>query len=144
MKELRDLAKVYKQKALQAINPGVPYKKYKKTGSSKAYKTGNLYRSVAQENRINTMFTEDKRTGKMKFTFKFSVPYYGKFVHYGTKKDGRTLMEARPFAQIAAESPEFKKTKDELMNTKSAELLEDIFGDLNKMWASGGDNLSVQ
>jgi len=139
MKELRDLAKVYKQKALQAINPGVPYKKYKKTGSSKAYKSGNLYRSVAQENRINTMFTEDKRTGKMKFTFKFNVPSYAKYVHYGTKN-----MEARPFAQIAAESPEFKKTKDELMNTKSAELLEDIFGDLNKMWASGGDNLSVQ
>lgn len=136
MKTLRDVAKVYKDKALQAINPGVPYKKYK-TGSSKAYKTGKLYKDIASRNRIQTMFTEDKR-GNITFRLDFSVPTYGKYVQYGTK-----YMDARPFAQIAATSPEFIKAKDEIMNAKTAELLDDIFSDLDKMWKSGGDNLSV-
>ena len=35
MKTLKDVAKIYKDQALTAINPGVPYNKYKKTGSSK-------------------------------------------------------------------------------------------------------------
>lgn len=136
MKTLRDVAKVYKDKALQAINPGVPYKKYK-TGSSKAYKTGKLYKDVASRNRIQTMFTEDNR-GNIKFKLDFSVPNYGKYVQYGTRK-----MKARPFAQIAATSTEFKKAKDEIMNQKASELLDDVFSNLDKMWKSGGDNLSV-
>jgi len=136
MKTLRDVAKVYKDKALQAINPGVPYKKYK-TGSSKAYKTGKLYKDIASRNRIQTMFTEDKR-GNITFKLDFSVPTYGKYVQYGTK-----YMGARPFAQIAATSPEFIKAKDEIMNEKTAELLDDIFSDLDKMWKAGGPNLSV-
>ena len=137
MKTLNDLAKVYKDKALQAINPGVPYPKYRKTGSSRAFKTGNLYRNVAQSNRINTMFTIDKRTGSMKFTFKFVVPDYAKYVQYGTKN-----MQARPFAQIAAESPEFRKAKDKLMNSKTSELLDGIFENLDRMWDAGGPELS--
>lgn len=136
MKTLKDVAKIYKDKALQAINPGVPYKKYK-TGSSKAYKTGNLYKGVAQQNRINTMFTEDKK-GNITFRLKFSVPSYAQYVQYGTKN-----MKARPFAKIAAESPEFIKAKDEVMNEKTAELLDDIFSDLDKMWSQGGPNLTV-
>lgn len=143
MKSLKDVAKVYKDKALQSINPGVPYSGYK-TGSSKAFKTGKLFREVASKNRIDTMIREDKRTGKITFSFDFSVPNYGKYVHYGTKnKNGSTKMAARPFAQIAAQSPEFQKVKDEVMNTKTAELLDDIFSDLNKLWKSGGDNLTV-
>lgn len=136
MKTLRDVAKVYKDKALQAINPGVPYKGYK-TGSSKAYKTGRLYKEIASRNRIATMVTEDKR-GNITFRFSLQVPDYAKYVHYGTKK-----MKARPFAQIAATSPEFIKAKDEAMNEKSAEVLDDIFADLDKIWQAGGDNLSV-
>tara|TARA_R110000803_G_scaffold84955_1_gene151237 strand:+ start:14325 stop:14741 length:417 start_codon:yes stop_codon:yes gene_type:complete len=136
MKSLKDVAKVYKDKALQAINPGVPYNKYK-TGSSKAYKTGKLYRDVAGSNRIATMFTEDKK-GDVTFTLTFNVPTYAKYVQYGTK-----YMKARPFAQIAAESPEFNKAKDMAMNEKSSEVLDDIFSDLDKMWKAGGDNLTV-
>jgi len=136
MKTLRDVAKVYKDNALKAINPGVPYRKYK-TGSSKAYKTGNLYKQVASENRIQTMVKEDSR-GDITFQFKFNVPDYAKYVHYGTRK-----MKARPFAKIAAESAEFKKVKDEVMNEKSAEVLDGIFADLDKMCKAGGPNLSV-
>jgi len=142
MKTLKDVAKIYKDKALQAINPGVPYNKYK-TGSSKAYKTGKLFKEVAGRNRIQTMVTEDKR-GNITFRLNFQLPDYAKYVHFGTKKNGKTLMKARPFAQIAAQSPEFIKAKDEAMNTKSAELLDDIFADLDKIWKSGGDNLTVK
>lgn len=136
MKTLKDVAKVYKDQALRAINPGVPYSKYK-TGSSKAFKTGRLYKEVASRNRIQTMVTEDKR-GNITFKLNFQIPIYGKFVQYGTKK-----MKARPFAQIAATSPEFIKAKDEAMNEKSAEVLDDIFSDLDKIWKSGGDNLTI-
>jgi hypothetical protein len=135
MKTLKDVAKVYKDKALSAINPGVPYSY--KTGSSKAFKTGNMYRQIAGANRIETMFTEDRK-GKITFKFDFSTPNYAKYVHYGTKKMGK-----RPFAQIAAQSPEFRKIKDEVMNTKTAELLDDVFANLDKLWKSGGDNLTV-
>lgn len=55
MKELKDVAKAYKDSALTAINPGIPYGKYK-TGSSKAYKTGRMYKEIAGRNRIQTMF----------------------------------------------------------------------------------------
>jgi len=137
MKTLKDVAKIYKDKALQAINPGVPYKGYK-TGSSKAYKTGKLFKEVAGRNRIQTMVTEDSR-GNITFRLNFQLPDYAKYVHFGTKKNGKTLMKARPFAQIAAQSPEFIKAKDEAMNTKSAELLDDIFADLDKIW-----NLTVK
>ena len=142
MKSLKDVAKIYKDNALKAINPGVPYRKYK-TGSSKAFKTGKLYKEVASRNRIQTMVTEDK-SGDITFRLSFQLPDYAKYVHYGTKQNGKTKMAARPFAQIAALSPEFIKAKDEAMNTKSAELLDDVFANLDKMWKAGGDNLTVK
>ena len=137
MKTLKDVAKIYKENVLKAINPGVPYGKYK-TGSSKAFKYGKLYKEVASRNRIQTMVTEDKR-GNITFRLNFQLPDYAKYVHYGTKN-----MKARPFGQIAAQSPEFIKAKDEAMNTKSAEVLDDIFADLDKIWKAGGDNLTVK
>jgi len=136
MKTLKDVAKVYKDQALKAINPGVPYRGYK-TGSSKAFKTGRMYKEVASRNRIQTMVTEDKR-GNIIFKFDFQLPDYAKYVQYGTKN-----MKARPFAQIAAQSPEFIKAKDEAIGMKANELMDDIFSDLNKIWESGGDNLKV-
>lgn len=112
-KSLKDVAKVYKDKALQAINPGVPYKSYK-TGSSKAYKSGRLFSSIASENRVGTMFRKDKNTDKITFTFNVAPrgADYGKYVNYGTYK-----MKKRPFAEIAAESPEFKLALDQYINT---------------------------
>ena len=136
MKTLKDVAKIYKDKALTAINPGVPYNKYK-TGSSKAYKTGKMYKDVASRNRIQTMFQKDKK-GKITFTFNFSQPDYAKYVHDGTR-----YMKARPFAKLAAESPEFIKAKDELVGEEAKLVLDGIFEELGTMWESGGDNLSV-
>jgi len=137
MKTLKDVAKIYKDQALKAISPGVPYKKYK-TGSSKAYKSGRLYKEVAGRNRIQTMVTEDSR-GNITFKLNFQLPNYAQYVHFGTKK-----MKGRPFAQIAAQSPEFIKAKDESMNEKSAEVLDEIFADLDKIWAAGGPNLTIK
>jgi hypothetical protein len=136
MKTLKDVAKIYKDKALTAINPGVPYNKYK-TGSSKAYKTGKMYKDVASRNRIQTMFQKDKK-GKITFTFNFSQPDYAKYVHDGTR-----YMKARPFAKLAAQSPEFIKAKDELVGEEAKLVLDSIFEELGTMWESGGDNLSV-
>lgn len=136
MKSLKDVAKVYKDQALTAINPGVPYSKYK-TGSSKAYKTGKMYKEIASRNRIQTMFQKDKK-GKITFTFNFVQPDYAKYVQYGTK-----YMKARPFAKLAAESPEFIKAKNKLVGEEAELLLDGVFENLDKMWESGGDNLSV-
>ncbi len=136
MKTLKDVAKIYKDKALTAINPGVPYNKYK-TGSSKAYKTGKMYKDVASRNRIQTMFQKDKK-GKITFTFNFSQPDYAKYVHDGTR-----YMKARPFAKLAAESPEFIKAKDKLVGEEAELVLDGIFEELGTMWEAGGDNLSV-
>lgn len=136
MKTLKDVAKIYKDKALTAINPGVPYNKYK-TGSSKAYKYGKMYKDVASRNRIQTMFQKDKK-GKITFTFNFSQPDYAKYVHDGTR-----YMKARPFAKLAAQSPEFIKAKDEMIGEEAKLVLDSIFEELGTMWESGGDNLSV-
>jgi len=138
MKTLKDVAKVYKDQALRAIYPGVPYSAYKPTGKSKAYKTGRLFNEVAGRNNPNTMFKKDKKTGKITFTFNFVQPDYAKYVQYGTEK-----MDARPFAQIAAQSAEFIKAKNKVVAEEAELLLDGVFENLDKMWESGGDNLSV-
>ncbi len=134
-KSLKDVAKVYKDKALQAINPGVPYKKYK-TGSSKAYKTGRLFSSVASDNRISNIFKKDKRTDKIVFSFDFAPrgATYGKYVHDGTYK-----MKKRPFAEIAAESPEFKAALDDYINTNVvAGKLDGFFANIDEQMEKVG------
>jgi hypothetical protein len=138
-KSLKDVAKVYKDKALQAINPGVPYKGYK-TGSSKAYKQGRLFAGVASENRISNMFTKDKK-GDVVFTFNVSPrsATYGKYVHYGTYK-----MKKRPFAELAAESPEFKKALDDYINTNVVEgQLNAFFDNMNEQMRKAGVQVST-
>lgn len=137
-KTLKDVAKVYKTKALQAINPGVPYKGYK-TGTSKAFKTGNLYNKVAGSNKPDTMFVFDKQTEKYTFNFRIapSGADYGKYVHNGTRK-----MQRRPFGELAAESPEFKKAINEFMNGKVGDKLSDIFEGFDKKAKKSGLEVS--
>jgi hypothetical protein len=136
-KSLKDVAKVFQTKALQAINPGVPYKSYK-TGSSKAYKTGRLQSSIASSNTIDRMIGESKD----KFTFTFNISPqgapYGKYVHNGTYKMGK-----RPFAEIAAESPEFKKALDDYINTTVVEgKLDGFFEQINERMSKAGVKVS--
>ena len=132
-KTLKDVAKVFQVKALQAINPGVPYKPYK-TGSSKAYKTGRLQASIASSNTVDRMVTRDK--DKFVFTFNVSpsAAPYGKYVQYGTRKMGK-----RPFAEIAAESPEFKAALDGYINTTVVGgTLSTFFDNINEEFKKAG------
>lgn len=136
-KSLKDVASVFQTKALQAINPGVPYKSYK-TGSSKAYKNGRLQSSIASSNTIDRMIGESKD----KFTFTFNISPqgapYGKYVHNGTYKMGK-----RPFAEIAAESPEFKKALDDYINTTVVEgKLDGFFEQINERMSKAGVKVS--
>lgn len=52
-------------------------------------------------------------------------------------------MKARPFAQLASQSPEFIIAKDKLVAAEAKLVLDGIFENLDDMWADGGDNLSV-
>ena len=135
MKTLKDVAKTYKSKALQAINPGVPYSSYK-TGTSKAYKTGNLYNRVANANKVDSMFRYDKQTDKYTLTFNVSPSGadYGKYVEGGTRYMGK-----RPFAQLAAESPEFAMAvKSFIQENVIEEKMEVIFDEFNKKAKKAG------
>jgi hypothetical protein len=139
-KGLKDVAKVYKDKALQAINPGVPYRTYK-TGSSKAYKSGKLFSSIASENRISNIFRKDKNTEQIVFSFDIapSAAPYGKYVHNGTYK-----MRKRPFAEIAAESPEFKAALDQYINTNVVVgKLDAFFNNINEQMEKAGIDVDV-
>ena len=132
-KSLKDVAKVFQTKALQAINPGVPYKKYK-TGSSKAYKSGRLQSSIAASNTVDKMINRTKDRFSFDFNVSPSAAPYGKYVHYGTGK-----MKKRPFAEIAAESPEFKVALDGYINTTVVEgKLNAFFEKIDKQMVKAG------
>lgn len=109
MKSLEQVAKAYKQSAGKAIYPGVPYPKYTKTKSSRAYKTGNLLTSFVRGNKPNEMIRERGQGYVIELDVAPSGAPYGYFVHYGTKnKDNSVRMKARPFADIAWENPDEK------------------------------------
>jgi hypothetical protein len=96
MKTVQDVAKVFRKKAAQAIYPGVPYK----TGSSRAFKTGNLLTKFISDPR-NSFDNIPKQVGDSSYIFELQIApagaYYGRWVHNGTRK-----MNARPFGQIAS------------------------------------------
>lgn len=136
-KSLNDLAVVYRDSALKAINPGVPYSKYK-TGKSKAYKSGNLQSKVASSNTPQTMV---KPFGEDGFQIILNVaPYgaeYGQYVHYGTYK-----MNKRPFAELALENPEFIQLFEKVMGEKVEEKVDDYFDKIDKDFKKAGFKVS--
>lgn len=138
MAELIDIAKKWKQKSAQAIYPGFPYPQYK-TGSSRAFKTGNLLRRFVTANADNGIIST-KIMGNNFIRHELILDVspdgaeYGIWVHNGTRKMG-----ARPYARIGAEDAEVKSVIKEFMNgVASAELekykniLNPIFGQLTK------------
>ena len=138
MKTLNDVAKVYKQSVLQAINPGVPFKGYK-TGSSRAYRTGNLFNQVNSSNNINSMtkLGRDKKSFTISFDIAPNGAIYGQYVHNGTSK-----MRKRPFGEIAANSTIVKEAVDDYMNQVVESELETEFEMLNKRFLQAGFRVS--
>ena len=125
MKTLKDLAGVYKKSVSDAIQ----------SGPTRAYKTGNLFRSFNQDSRN----TADNIGFQEKDTYIFRViigpqnAEYGSYVHSGTR-----YMNARPFAEAGAKSPEFKSALDEFMNEKVSDKLEQEFLKICKDFKKAG------
>ena len=112
MKGLDQVADVYKSLAqLYIVNGKAGWKK-------PPYKTGNLYNRVGSFNNASNMVLvrNPRSTTKLKIpnqSFSIALQYapdgakYGKFVEEGTSK-----MDARPFAESAANDPLLKRSID--------------------------------
>ena len=117
MKTLKDVAGLYKTLAQTYMING-PWRP--------AYKTGNLYRQVGDYNTATQMIAEEK--GKYTLTLNYAPPAatYGKYVQNGTWK-----MEARPFAEYAANSTELAQAIDEFNKGKVEEVAKDTLSRLS-------------
>ena len=136
-KSLNDLAVKYRDSALNAINPGVPYSKYK-TKTSKAYKTGNLYNKVAQSNTPESMIKPFGEDGfKIVLNVAPSGAEYGSYVHYGTKK-----MDKRPFAKLANQDPEFLQLFEKVMGEKFDEKVDEYMDEVDEEFKKSGFTVS--
>ena len=137
IKSLNDLAVKYRDSALNAINPGVPYSGYK-TNTSKAYKTGNLYNQIASSNSPNTMV---KPFGENGFQIVLNVAPsnadYGQYVHYGTYK-----MRKRPFGELALENPEFIQLYNKVMSEKLEEKVGEYVDEVDEEFKKAGFTVS--
>lgn len=140
MKTLQDVAKSYKKAAGKAIYPGVSYSGYK-TGTSKAFATGNLLSKfvTSPRNQPNTIGRENKATGEYTFVLDIA-PFgaeYGKYVHYGTSK-----MKERPFGELATKDNAFKQTLEEFIETKADEVVGEYVGQMDSNFEKAGFTVS--
>jgi len=142
MKTLSDVAKVYKKAAGKAIYPGSTYTSYK-TGTSKAFKTGNLLSKfvTSPSNVPNSIGRENKLTKGIKYTFVLDVAprgaEYGQYVHYGTSKMGK-----RPFAEIGAESDEFQNALEEFLKDKVDDIATEYLDAIDTQFKKAGFTVS--
>lgn len=111
------------------------------TGYTRAYKTGNLYRSVGSYNTPSRVLGDTKlgkkRLSKTKKidTLEFDLTYnppgatYGQYVEEGTR-----YMDARPFAEEAINSPQIETMIDEYMGVYIEEnVIAGIMDELDTM-----------
>jgi hypothetical protein len=82
-----------------------------KRGPTRAYKTGNLFRTVGAKNPADKMVKEKGKSISITLDYAPDGAEYGKFVHDGTFK-----MAARPFAKLALDNPIIDKLLDEWIN----------------------------
>jgi hypothetical protein len=138
MKTLQDVARAYKQAAGRAIYPGVPYSGYK-TGSSRAFKTGNLLSSfVSSPKNAPAVIGKDIINGfQLVLEVAPDKASYGTYVHYGTSK-----MKARPFAEIATNDTNFQAMLDEYLSDKVGDFVEEYIGSMDSQWKSAGFQVS--
>ena len=138
MKTLEDVAKSFRKAAGKAIYPGVPYSGYK-TGSSKAFKTGNLLsKFVSSPNNAPNQIGRKTITG---FELVLEIgprgAEYGTYVHYGTSK-----MSKRPYAELATQDPEFNKVLDEFLGGEIDEMVLDELGAMDAQFRTAGFEIS--
>ena len=115
MKTLADVAKDYVSITQKLIRGGYPG--WKKP----PYLTGNLYRTVGSFNTTQRMAFQQK--GKSFLTLNYAPPgaKYGTYVELGTSR-----MPARPFAMIAANSQELKRSIFEYEDGKVQEVRDEV------------------
>jgi hypothetical protein len=115
MKTLADVAKDYKNITQKLIRGGYPG--WKKP----PYLTGNLYRTVGSFNDDRRMIFTQK--GKSFLTLNYAPPgaKYGTYVEKGTSR-----MPSRPFAMIAANSQDLKRSIFEYEDGKVQEVRDEV------------------
>jgi hypothetical protein len=122
MKTLKDVAGLFKTLAQSYMING-PWRP--------AYKTGNLYRTVGDYNSASQMIQEEE--GKYTLVLNYAPPgaEYGKFVEEGTR-----YMEARPFAQYAAQDSTLKSLIEEFITGKLEKEAESVGAQLDIKFAA--------
>jgi HK97 gp10 family phage protein len=125
MKTLKDVAGLYKTLAANNLLQG----------STRAYKTGNLYRSINDFNTPDKMIS--KQGNKSSITLNYAPPeaVYGGFVEKGTSK-----MRARPFAGNAADDPTLAEAIKEYQKSQVDEINATIYKRLTVVLAPLGKN----
>ena len=115
MKTIADVAKDYVSITQKLIRGGYPG--WKKP----PYLTGNLYRTVGSFNTTQRMAFQQK--GKSFLTLNYAPPgaKYGTYVEKGTSR-----MPARPFAMIAANSQDLKRSIFEYEDGKVQEVRDEV------------------
>ncbi len=138
MKTLQDVAKSFKKAAGAAIYPGMPYSGYK-TGSSKAFRTGNLLSKfvTSPKNAPNQIAKKIINGFQLVLQVGPMGAEYGTYVHYGTSK-----MKKRPFAEIAAEDKEFNKVLDEFLGEEVDDVVKENLGSMDAQFRSAGFEVS--
>ena len=109
-------------------------------GSTKAYKTGNLYRNIGSYNTPNrvlgntTIGKQRKKLQDVHYGIELNLVYnppgadYGQFVEEGTSK-----MDARPFAEEAMNDPSIIRSIEEYLGLYVEEnVVPSIMAELDK------------
>lgn len=128
MKTLKDLAGLYKTLAQTNLT----------TGPTKAYKTGNLYNQIGSKNSADSMISTPSKS-KFVLTLNYAPQdaTYGKFVEEGT-----VYMDARPFAEKAANDPKLKLEINGFVNGKVDEILVEQIAKVTKEMRAAGFKVS--
>jgi hypothetical protein len=139
MKTLQDVAKSFKKAAGKAIYPGVPYSGYKKTGSSKAFKTGKLLSKfvTSPQNAPNQIGRKTINGFELVLEIGPMGAEYGTYVHYGTSK-----MDKRPYAELATQDSEFNNVLDEFLGDEIDEMVLEEIGAMDAMFRTAGFEVS--
>jgi hypothetical protein len=116
----------------------VPYSGYK-TGTSRAFKTGNLLSSfvTSPKNAPNVIGKDIINGFQLVLEVGPDKAPYGTYVHYGTSK-----MKARPFAELATNDVTFQAVLDEYLGDTRDMFVEEFMGSMDSKWKTAGFSVS--